>query len=106
MRGNILARHLQVGHIHTWVPQETLEEVERTMVPAAGKQARLLLEKTCLVLESKSGYRATQCSLLLNDSEKALFIMFYANTYRVGQLLMPVWLSILSAMCKFEVICK
>lgn len=22
-----------------------------------------------------------------NDSEKALFIMFYANTYRVGQLL-------------------
>lgn len=34
MRGNVLARYLQVGHIYTWVPQETLDrvlsEVERT----------------------------------------------------------------------------
>lgn len=62
MRGNILARYLQVGHRHIWVPQETLErvlsEVERTMVLCCREgEARLLLQKTCLVLGSKSGYR-------------------------------------------------
>lgn len=61
MRGNILAGRLQVDHRHTWVPQETLDtvlsKVERTTMVLCcwGAEARLLLQRTCLVLESNSG---------------------------------------------------